>query len=203
MASSWPNSVQTFSTVSPGDSLNSPSHSGLHNDVSDTVEALQEHAGLVLVKTEAVGSGVSSVTVTGAFSATFVNYRIIWDSWIASATQGIEFELGAGGSHTSGYYGVSTKRAFDTGVVDSAYNNTSPMVVAYGSTVAGRISLSIEVSNPQTSRFTSFMGMSSQERGTVFTGMYNANTVFTSFTLQAQSGTMTGGTIRVYGYNNG
>jgi hypothetical protein len=77
------------------------------------------------------------------------------------------------------------------------------MVVAYGTGVAGRAYLVVEVSNPQTTRYTSFFGASSQERGTFFTGMYNAGTQFTSFTFQPQSGTITGGYIRVYGYNDG
>ncbi len=51
MATNWPNSVQTFTNPSAGDSLNSPSHSAQHTTVNDTVEALQEHAGLVLLTT--------------------------------------------------------------------------------------------------------------------------------------------------------
>ena len=35
------------------------------------------------------------------------------------------------------------------------------------------------------------------------TGLQDSTTSFTSFTITPQAGTLTGGTIRIYGYNNG
>jgi hypothetical protein len=40
-----------------------------------TAADLNAYAGLILVKTQTIGTAVSSVTVTGAFSSTFQNYR--------------------------------------------------------------------------------------------------------------------------------
>jgi hypothetical protein len=40
---------------------------------------------LTLIKTQTIGTAVSSVTVTGAFSTTYDNYKIIVSGGVASA----------------------------------------------------------------------------------------------------------------------
>jgi hypothetical protein len=46
MATNFPTSKQTFTDPSSGDALSSPSHSGLHTDMNDTVEAIQDKVGI-------------------------------------------------------------------------------------------------------------------------------------------------------------
>lgn len=203
MATNWPNSVQTFTNPTSGSALNSPSHADQHATVNDTVEALQTYAGLVFIKLQTIGSGVSSVTVTDAFSSTFRNYRIILDSADASTITSLNFELGTGSpAHASGYYGVSSGRSFISGVTNTNYNNTSPMPCATTST-GNATNSAIEVYSPQGGAPTQFSCLSGAARGTLTTGNYGDGTSFTAFTLKMTSGTLTGGTIRVYGYNNG
>jgi hypothetical protein len=45
MTTSYPNSKQTFTDPTSSNTLNSPSHSGLHTDMNDTVEAIQDKIG--------------------------------------------------------------------------------------------------------------------------------------------------------------
>lgn len=45
MATNYPTSKQTFTNPSAGDPTNSPSHAGLHADLADTVEAIQDVIG--------------------------------------------------------------------------------------------------------------------------------------------------------------
>ena len=47
---------------------------------------LDGSGGLTLVKTEAIGTTVGSVTVTDAFSATYNAYKIIVDGGVGSTT---------------------------------------------------------------------------------------------------------------------
>ncbi len=84
----------------------------------DTTSATTNLAGLVLIKTQTIGSGVSSVTVTGAFSATYNAYRIVFtglngNSSAASCT----FALG---SATTQYYATQT----DAGAYGASGNVT-------------------------------------------------------------------------------
>ena len=60
-----------------------------------TAADLNESSGLVLVKTQTVGSGVSSVTVTGAFSATFDNYLITDNGGTQSVDTALMFFFGS------------------------------------------------------------------------------------------------------------
>ena len=202
MATNWPNSVQTFTNPSAGSALNSPSHADQHITVNDTVEALQNYAGLVFVKSQTVGSGVSSVTVTDAFSSTFENYKILYTGWTMSSTVNLLFSLGAT-INTNGWTGVVTSRSFFTGVADATYNNQPPLAVGVGSSVPGRASADIFVTRPAVPGRTGMKALSTGERSILTTCMFDGTGAYADFTFSTSSGTLSGGTIRVYGFNDG
>jgi hypothetical protein len=199
MSTNWPNSVQTFTNPSAGDSLNSPSHSAQHTTVNDTVEALQEHAGLVLVKTQTIGSGVSSVTVTNAFSSTFENYRVTV-SGLTSYTTNAAWKITFAGAPSNSYY-------WHTGFISMAGTGGFTWVQSLATSDAefGAVwSTSgdlIGVGN--TSNSISINCQSSGDYCRLTFGQVNYTSIPSSFTLTSNTGTVTGGTIRVYGYNNG
>lgn len=203
MATNWPNSVQTFTNPSAGDSLNSPSHSAQHTTVNDTVEALQEHAGLVLVKTYIVPAGNhTSVTVTDAFSSTFDNYLITDNGGTQSVDTALMFFFGSTQTGTD-YYQSLIYVPFTSGTPTGiGHSLRSEWVYCGGS--SGIRNAHITLMNPGVA---SFKNMHAVVRyATIYgtaTGYYASATAFTSFTLKPAAGTMTGGTIRVYGYNNG
>jgi hypothetical protein len=59
------------------------------------------YPGLRLVKKQTIGNGVSSVNVTGAFSATYDNYKILISGGVGST--GTDLQLSLDGI-TTGYY---------------------------------------------------------------------------------------------------
>ena len=62
--------------------------------------------------------------------------------------------------------------------------------------------MNVELVNPFLSSITRFAsGFSNDTASGVYNGRHNSTTSFTDFTV-AVAGTMTGGTIRVYGYAN-
>jgi len=206
MATNWPNSVQTFTNPTSGSSLNSPSHADQHATVNDTVEALQQYAGLVLVKSVSIGSGVSSVTVTDAFDARYDSNRIVIDIDQSGADGAFRLQLG---STTTGYYGGHYGYRW-TGVAysDIQNNGSQPSIGASG---GGRGGFSvIDINDAHKTDLTAWRGNWTYRRISSGLGAFgfcggivDNSTSYTSFTLAVDSTTMTGGTIRVYGYNNG
>jgi hypothetical protein len=203
MATNWPNSVQTFTNPTASSALNSPSHADQHATVNDTVEALQNYAGLVFVKSVTIGSGVSSVTVTGAFDSRFDNYRIVIADPDASSGSGIAVQFGIGTSLAS-YYGYTWGYVYTGSALTNARSNsTSPWVVGYTSTSRNSL-ISIDVGSPYLTRYTQIsVNSTGSSYQLVGGGSHASSTSYSHFTVYIGSGTMSGGTIRVYGYNNG
>ena len=152
--------------------------------------------GLWLVKTQAVGTGVSSVTLSDAFSTDYDNYLIV-DSGGSASVDG-PYRLTFGSSAT-GYYWALIYGSFNGGAVNlDGGNNLTFWNYAGGSATRNGL---IEVNNP-------FLATNTELRARVrYSTVYGNNvgihavaSSFTSFTITPASGTMTGGTIRVYGY---
>jgi hypothetical protein len=166
-----------------------------------TAADLNDYAGLVLVKTQTIGSGVSSVTVTGAFSSTFDNYRITFsNSDASSAATEIQMTLG---STVTGYYYAGIIVTLSSGPTRISGNNVSQFAVGKGDS-ADQTFFSLDVFGPN---LTARTGMSGTGHGVAqsyfVAGNLSDSTSYTSFTIAPAAGTLTGGTIRVYGYNNG
>ena len=204
MATNWPNSVQTFTNPTSGSALNSPSHADQHATVNDTVEALQNYAGLVLVKSVTIGSGVSSVTVSDAFDSRFDNYRIMayCNSGSTSATGLLRL-----GSTTTGYYWGHINIDFSNTISGTSGANDSEWEEVTVSRVNG-FSMMLDLFSPYLSNQTTFVSSGSDmiSSGAPLRhsmGWLDNTTSYTSFVLYPRFGTISGGTIRVYGYNNG
>lgn len=99
-------------------------------------------SGLTLVSSTTIGSAVSSVTVTGAFSATYDNYLIIVSGGVASTTTGLNLTLG---STATGYYrgGNLTSYTGSTVTGFNSSNATSWLSASLGTTTTldGRFEL--------------------------------------------------------------
>jgi hypothetical protein len=159
------------------------------------------NGGLVYVKSQTIGTAVSSVAVTGAFSATYDNYRIIINGGSTSSTNNLALTLG---STITGYYDAGIYIAIGTGSVLGYTNSNAAsfISVAYGS--ANNIHGAIELHDPYNAKNTTMeaRAVTALTTGTCNTASgYLANTTsYTDFTLTCSLGTMTGGTITVYGY---
>lgn len=155
--------------------------------------------GLWLVKSQTVGSGVSSVTVTGAFSADYDNYRVVINGIGASASLGLKVQIGGA---TTSYFGNFNYVLYSA----SAYtfvpmNNASSWYVALSDVSAPSVATSFDLMQPFLSARTFYNG-GYYGRGYTgqFGGAIETSSSYTSLTLFNESGTLTGGTISVYGY---
>jgi hypothetical protein len=166
--------------------------------------AAMDSIGLWLVKTQTIGSAVASVTVTGAFSADYDNYLITINGG-AHSTAGAGFNLQLGTANT-GYYNAGQVLTYTGSFGTSQNNNGSSFGNAGVGTTDGGIAR-VELSNPFLTRRTFYRSVytfgpnSGGGDGSYNVGYQNSATSFTEFTF-SWSGTMTGGTIRVYGFRN-
>jgi hypothetical protein len=159
--------------------------------------------GLTLVKTQTIGSAVAAVTVTDAFSATYDNYLITVDGGVASGDINMGMTLGA---TATGYYSSRIYLLYSSSTVngEALSNQTN-----YGTVVRGSVNSlngAITLFDPFAAKATHMTcNMAGSSTGSFWQtgGGYLANTTsYTAFTLTCGSGTVTGGTIRVYGYSN-
>ncbi len=214
MASGFPGSIDNFTDPLSNSSLSSPSHAGQHADLNDAVEKIETYMGLVkVIPTGAtngtvsadgdvtIGSAVSSVTVSGAFSSLYDNYKILVNGGTASGDAAFSLKLG---SSTTGYYQILQYYAY-TGTTLSAVNvnnGASFVYVGEGSVTIGAVTGNFDLMNPFRTYRTQIMGFYPASVGGWFSGYHSSATSYSDFTLTAGSGTLTGGTIRVYGYRN-
>ncbi len=167
-----------------------------------TATDLNASSGLVLVKSQTVGSGVSSVTVTNAFSSTFQNYRIIYAG--INCTSGDTFLQLQLGASAASYYGCFVAANYTTGTQTVfTRNNASVAYVGVTSTNTDTMG-TFDIQQPFDTGRTHLQGTGFGYTTSFFFGMEHVPpTSYSSFVLSPNSGTMTGGTIRVYGYNDG
>jgi len=157
--------------------------------------------GSQLIKTQTIGTAVSSVTVTDAFSADFDNYKIVISGGVGSASDG-ELEMTLGSSTTGYYYQLIYGNYTSNAPLTVGAANTTKWVYV-GALSTDSLSANIDVISPFLSKYTYFHSGIGRLGVAGFTsGHHRAATSYTSFTLAASSGTLTGGTIRVYGYRN-
>jgi hypothetical protein len=186
--------IPTLPTFSAGEILTS--------DVMNDVSTLGNYQGLFHIKTQTIGSGVSSVTVTGAFSSDFDNYKIIVSGGTATTASSIGFRLGAS---TTEYYAGLIYIPYTGGLTSATVFNGATYTYAGAAETLG-LQVNLEVVNPFLAKVTTITGAYAGNRtgsvGGNVNGFHNIATSYTAFTLVAGAGTFTGGTIRVYGYRN-
>ena len=154
--------------------------------------------GLWLVKSQTVGTGVSSVTVTGAFSTDYEAYKIIWDGGNGSTGINLSMKLG---STATGYYGFACYGVYTALTVFGANDNNAASFTTIGGGDGSMMSVDIDVIDPYLAKPTRVRGafQNATAFGT-YVGRLADTSSYTAFTLTPNVGTLTGGTIRVYGY---
>jgi hypothetical protein len=153
-----------------------------------------------------VGSAVTSVVVNGAFSGTYDNYEIIWSGGVMASSSGdSQLSLFLNGSNT-GYNNILRYSNGATMSVASQSNAVNWNWIGGGSTGSGLMQIKLYSpflavhtrmdSNAYNSWNNGFLGNSS--------GYHAVSSSYTGFTVNVTgTGSMTGGTMRIYGYNNG
>jgi len=188
--------IPTLPTFTAGEILTS--------DVMNDVSTLGNYQGLFWIKSQTIGNAVSSVTVTGAFSSDFDHYKIIVQvNSIAAGGPYMTLQLG---STTTGYYWGApvVNYAAATASAISTNNGASWNRLGPGGTTG--MAGVYDVLNPFLSENTVISGTyadpATAGSAGVGSGYLNNTTSYTAFTVGVTSSTMTGGTIRVYGYRN-
>jgi len=164
----------------------------------------QVASGFTLVSSTTIGTTVSSVTVSSAFSATYDNYKIILSGGIASANSVVKMTLGA---TATGYSRFIFQGAFGANTVTGSAATNQNDWGAVGSISTNSLTMDMELQLPFLTKRTTFYTRNLttvNSGGEIFltNGFLDDATSYTAFTLTTGSGTMTGGTIKVYGYAN-
>jgi hypothetical protein len=164
--------------------------------------ATPEVPGLAFVKAQAIGTSVNSIVVSNAFSTTYDNYRVIVSGGSASGTISLAIQIGAA---TTGYYGGSIRVTQASVSSAEGQSNATSYEIGRFAAASNQPSITLDILAPflttRTSFFaTSVFGDTSAAGGARWNNGYlNNTTSYTSFTL-SYSGTITGGTVYVYGY---
>lgn len=148
-----------------------------------------------------IGSSVSSVTVNGAFNSTYDNYRIVIGGVDASSQTNLRIQFGSTTNehYCSQYYDFYAASSTGTDRLVNAAN-----ILIGVTNTSDDTSSSLDVYSPNLAKRTTLSGT---YNGFAYSGWFgggvNTTTQYTSFNILVTTGTITGGTIRIYGYNNG
>jgi hypothetical protein len=161
--------------------------------------------GLWLVKTQTVGTAVSSVSVTSAFSGDYNNYKIIYEGGVSSVSA-VLFRMQLNGITTFYYSSGMQQVATSPTVVTTNVAAAARWELGYTGNQFMRYEMDFANSNAagvgKTGNAKYACYDSSASYGGTSSHWLISTAGATGFTLSPASGTITGGTIRVYGYRN-
>jgi len=188
-----------------------PTSTDLVKDGATAMQSLAEEVddktGAILVKTQTVGTAVSSVTVTGAFCTTYSCYRILYTGGtVSNSDQDLALQLRTAGGTTSttGYYLALIYGTYaGAGPTLFGTNNGANWLNAGGGD-GFRAFMDVHLQDPASAVSTRIESVIIRTSlAGKATGRHSVATAYTSFVVAPAAGTMTGGTIRVYGWNHG
>jgi hypothetical protein len=151
-----------------------------------------------------IGTGNTSVTVVNAFSASYDNYKIVISGGVASNSVAMTLQLGGS---TTGYYGSLNYNLYTTSTPVAAGVNNAASFSYAGVGTANNLYMNLDLFLPFASKKTGLAAQYIQHStgasaGGTFGGFHDVASSYTDFTIATAGNTMTGGTIRVYGYRN-
>ena len=154
------------------------------------------YPGLRLVKKQTIGSAVPSVTVTSAFSATYENYKVIVSGGVGSTATAVAFQFSGSATNYSNNL-IAASWGGSVFTVNPA--STSFYYACYANTLT--IDASIEINSPFLAKpSTMYNTWKAAAEGGAAACYHSTAVSYTGFVLTPVSGTLTGGTIYVYGY---
>ena len=161
--------------------------------------------------TEVTFSGQTQVDFDDIFTSNYSTYRIAFDSFTSSGTINILMRLrDSGGNIASSVY--TTQRLETVGSTVSAFNLgtniTEWLPFFVGTGTAAETNGHLDIFKPNISSYTrtegSFVRTDSTTdcRTVTMSGLFNATTVITGFSILRSSTATISGTVRVYGYRS-
>jgi hypothetical protein len=168
--------------------------------------AAMDSIGLWLVKTVTIGTTVTSVSVSNCFSNDFQSYRVVISGVSVSGLGNSSFIKLNNSTGSTYYTGGYFATIGSTGLTGAAVFGSEGLWIGIH---GGRFSAACDIHNPNQTIPTTFGGGSVAGASTGYANKFDGvdtNAVAqTGFNLNIATGsphTMTGGTIRVYGYRN-
>ena len=161
--------------------------------------AQMNKVGLWLISETTIGSSVASVTVSSAFSADYRNYLIVISNTNGSVNTTLNMQLD--GLTTDYYYNNLSMNSGSSTITGGNGNNVTAWQVG-ALRVTTDNTYFIKLGSPfnivRTTMFSDYQGSSIWYTGS---GTTTNTASRTGFVLTPASGTISGGTIDVYGYN--
>ena len=156
---------------------------------------------LTLITAQTIGTTVASVTVTGAFSATYDSYKIVVSGGTSSVNDcDLAMILGA---TTTGYYMAYSGATYSTALASITANDNAASWSRTGNGFTNGLQANFDLVGPNLAKNTFINGQTiAVTNARTYSGYLANTTQYTAFTLTPNSGTLTGGTIKVYGYAN-
>jgi hypothetical protein len=158
------------------------------------------NSGLVYVTSATVSGTPSSITIPSAFSSTYDQYQILISNLDVNTSCQIRMTFG---STTSGYYYGNPL----TTMAGGAYEKNNGSNLAYldiGPANSGWDNdFNFQVMGPNKATLTKVQGFgytNSAVFGGLGTGIVDGTTQYTAFTLTCSAGTMSAGTVSVFGW---
>jgi len=172
----------------------------LDSDGKVTFGGVVVGAGMDLIKQQTVGTTVSSVTLTSAFSADYDYYRVIYTGGVASASV---YFTGRMATTSTGYYETRVSANIPAGTIDNNMTNNGAEF-RFGSGTTTGVRMNSIIGNPFSSQPTTNESNAFDPTQMVYVrSILNNSTSYTDFTIFSNSGTITGGTVFVYGFSKG
>jgi hypothetical protein len=158
-------------------------------------------SGYELIKTQTIGTSVTAVTVTGAFSTTYDSYKILINGGVASGEAILNLQIG---NATTAYYQTLIYGLYSGGGALNAPVSNGANFTYCGTGNTTGLNMNLNVDSPFLAKNTFVSGNLSRITPASYAGSnqgYLGNTnSYTSFILGTNGPSMTGGTISVYGY---
>jgi hypothetical protein len=165
--------------------------------------AITAGVGLVPILTQTIGAAVTSITVSNAFSATYDNYKILVSGGTASASTDLTLKLGAS---ATGYYSGRALANYSSGAYNSGNDSNASVWNGVGRGATTGLNICVDLISPFLAKTTAVAGtwVNQDINGAAgsFAGFHNSSVSYSDFTIATGGTTLTGGTIRVYGYKN-
>lgn len=163
--------------------------------------AQMNQIGLWLVKEQAVGSAVTTFSVTNCFTADFDAYRVVFSNIDGSnANAYLELQLvdSGGTAATTNYSQAGVYLTYASTVVNGI--NEPRWAMGFADVNAG---MACDIFNPFLTTASYFSTVNADNTySRMYNGKHTTAASYVSLKCNVSAGTATGGTVRVYGYRN-
>lgn len=159
--------------------------------------------GLWLVKTQTIGSAVTTVTISNCFTTDYDDYVVtISDTSTTNDNADLSMQLRTGSTTAAtNYYYVYQYVTYSSTLSTFAAGNNTTTWAFVGRSTNNTITARFDISQPRLARRTNIRCQT--PGGNIagpMNGFHDVATAYESMIFTLGAGTMSGGTVRVYGY---